>query len=177
MPHRGGTRCRGSPPRMRGKGKKGLKKSPRYGITPAYAGKRPRESAIRDVCRDHPRVCGEKTLLQSIWMETLGSPPRMRGKEIKRHVKIPSNRITPAYAGKRTPPYGRKRVSGEKCKLLCNIPEGLGSPPRMRGKVLLKVSSATVCGITPAYAGKSVHRTGLHRTEGDHPRVCGEKKQ
>ena len=30
----------GSPPRVRGKGKKGLKKSPRYGITPACAGKR-----------------------------------------------------------------------------------------------------------------------------------------
>ena len=45
----------------------------------------------------------------------------------------------------------------------------------MRGKEQAAVQMGVHLGITPAYAGKSVHRSGLHRTEGDHPRVCGEK--
>ena len=45
----------------------------------------------------------------------------------------------------------------------------------MRGKAQGQVMAGFAFGITPAHAGKSVHRSGLHRTEGDHPRVCGEK--
>ena len=60
-PCRWGSRWRGSPPRMRGKAK-ALKMLPRHiGITPAYAGKSYLPCVCFWACRDHPRVCGEKT--------------------------------------------------------------------------------------------------------------------
>ena len=75
------------------------------------------------------------------------------------------------------PPRDHPRVCGEKSTAPLQSLPARGSPPRMRGKDFLKPSELTVNGITPAYAGKSVYRSGLHRTEGDHPRVCGEKKR
>ena len=51
----------------------------------------------------------------------------------------------------------------------------LRSPPRMRGKVIVRSRNAVQIGITPACAGKRHcprFRPGKTR---DHPRVCGEK--
>ena len=91
----------GSPPRMRGKACIWIPIKASVRITPAYAGK----SRFRGRCRtgngDHPRVCGEKRWAYSLAPNTLGSPPRMRGKGLfvrACHVRF---RITPAYAGKR----------------------------------------------------------------------------
>ena len=92
--------------------------------------------------RDHPRLCGEKTLFA--------------------HQDAGKRRITPAYAGKRSASCGRveavrdhPRLCGEKDVDCKTIAGEAGSPPPMRGKVL-------GCGIgngkeriTPAYAGKS----------------------
>ncbi len=50
----------GSPPRMRGKVPKVCELRYIVGITPAYAGKRPKNNGIWRFRRDHPRVCGEK---------------------------------------------------------------------------------------------------------------------
>ena len=51
----------------------------------------------------------------------------------------------------------------------------LGSPPRMRGKVLEITAYSLRKGITPAYAGKR-RKTGHQNHDAeDHPRVCGEK--
>ena len=71
----------GSPPRMRGKG--GGLPRPRFGggITPAYAGKRRRTPTQPRKPRDHPRVCGEKISSRTSHILTIGSPPRVRGKE------------------------------------------------------------------------------------------------
>ena len=66
-------------------------------------------------------------------------------------------------------------MCGEKQQMIADAGKGMGSPPRMRGKAERRSKRPQNPGITPAYAGKSVHRSGLHRTEGDHPRVCGEK--
>ena len=51
----------------------------------------------------------------------------------------------------------------------------LGSPPRMRGKVVNCIELFSHFGITPAYAGKRRQKRGLKSQYGDHPRVCGEK--
>ena len=45
----------------------------------------------------------------------------------------------------------------------------------MRGKVFFYVAAIHGFGITPAYAGKSSEDTRRSGTNGDHPRVCGEK--
>ena len=50
-----------------------------------------------------------------------------------------------------------------------------GSPPRMRGKVILSFDPLPRKGITPAYAGKRIVLPWIWIVLGDHPRVCGEK--
>ena len=50
----------GSPPRGRGKAHKVVIMSFETGITPAWAGKRIAHIGAGDLCRDHPRVGGEK---------------------------------------------------------------------------------------------------------------------
>ena len=74
-------RSRGSPPRMRGKVRHAAAGSQKGGITPAYAGKSQCRAGVAALCRDHPRVCGEKISSYSPTSTMLGSPPRMRGKD------------------------------------------------------------------------------------------------
>ena len=90
----------GSPPPMRGKVKKGVMKRTYLRITPAYAGKSALATAVADLPRDHPRLCGEKSSASSIWCSISGSPPPMRGKVRAYVLILLSCRITPAYAGK-----------------------------------------------------------------------------
>ena len=47
----------------------------------------------------------------------------------------------------------------------------------MRGKGRFCMMQLTQCGITPAYAGKSVSYEKLPSVNKDHPRLCGEKDQ
>ena len=73
---------RGSPPRGRGKA---LLTECRYGvvgITPAWAGKSNNQPATSGICRDHPRVGGEKHPMFRMICGCGGSPPRGRGKEL-----------------------------------------------------------------------------------------------
>ena len=51
-----------------------------------------------------------------------------------------------------------------------------GSPPRVRGKDGVLEENPRRKGITPACAGKSGYSGWCSRQTGDHPRVCGEKK-
>ena len=100
---RGLGRCSpgGSPPRGRGKVEALLVRLRVLGITPAWAGKRPRCLSAASGCRDHPRVGGEKVDEHTKDGGELGSPPRGRGKEHPLPGQWPSSRITPAWAGKR----------------------------------------------------------------------------
>ena len=157
---------------------------PSPGITPAYAGKSLLKLLHHVGLRDHPRVCGEKAYSLVINGSEWGSPPRMRGKGTKRCSSRRGGRITPAYAGKskRIAPssvlFGdHPRVCGEKPRpRLWRVP-AKGSPPRMRGKEVITMTTRQETRITPAYAGKSTLAGLLHITLRDHPRVCGEKLQ
>ena len=111
------------------------------GITPAYAGKRVLFRFSRTVSWDHPRLCGEKVLLERPLDTVGGSPPPMRGKVRETSAPAGYVRITPAYAGKR-PHYAP----------LYSVMQG--SPPPMRGKVSKENVPVLINGITPAYAGK-----------------------
>ena len=89
-----------SPPRMRGKVIVRSRNAVQIGITPAYAGKSARILKRRTEKRDHPRVCGEKSLVMRWMSRSMGSPPRMRGKETSGTRLLQRFRITPSYAGK-----------------------------------------------------------------------------
>ena len=134
-------------------------------------------------CRDHPRVCGEKCRCCCCLLSR-GSPPRMRGKVFAVFVKIRLSGITPAYAGKSVHPLNlsilerdHPRVCGEKICWFTPTTRQIGSPPRMRGKVILLDTKSCHDGITPAYAGKSLTIPKLSTASRDHPRVCGEKRE
>ena len=131
----------GSPPRMRGKGYPCRYLQRDVGITPAYAGKRSGGCFPANRGRDHPRVCGEKQTRGWTRSQSLGSPPRMRGKGLCLLFLFFQLGITPAYAGKRYPLTGNAlmlrdhpRVCGEKEKSSRLPGDCMGSPPRMRGK-------------------------------------------
>ena len=188
---------------MRGKGFCQALRGFPAGITPAYAGKRRTATGYRSAAQDHPRVCGEKREPPRASSSKYGSPPRMRGKVIKRPVCVRVLGITPAYAGKSIgdacPEKAVKdhpRICGEKLYAMKPARAGKGSPPHMRGKDWAACCAAGISGITPAYAGKRVRmKAPLDSTVGitpayagksgsslswrmllwDHPRICGEK--
>ena len=111
-------------------------------ITPAYAGKSAGDRLTIHIKWDHPRLCGEKT------PSCISSSACIR--------------ITPAYAGKSAviPDDNQSykdhpRLCGEKLSRKKVAGSGAGSPPPMRGKVIL-LNLLKICfRITPAYAGKS----------------------
>ena len=85
----------------------------------------------------------------------------MRGKPKSRKAAAGKYRITPAYAGKTvcsSPRYSTQqdhpRVCGENVWVDSYQDAAMGSPPRMRGKL--------------------IEFDWYSETLGDHPRVCGE---
>ena len=149
---------------MRGKGNLSGPFYSRSGITPACAGKRVRQHRRAGGKRDHPRVCGEKKKMNMRKDRRMGSPPRVRGKDVCIVALQDCCGITPACAGKRVSAKycvlqvgDHPRVCGEKQAERDSIVTKRGSPPRVRGKVF---PSSAFC---PCYR--------------DHPRVCGEKTQ
>ena len=106
----------------------------------------------------------------------------MRGKVRMHEGKLAMDRITPAYAGKRSCARcgilifrDHPRLCGEKIVLHWEKSITIGSPPPMRGKARKFHFTTSSSGITPAYAGKSIWRTLRCNVTEDHPRLCGEK--
>ena len=152
------------------------------GITPAYAGKSFGYASFIAFMWDHPRVCGEEGWIVLFLIFGMGSPPRMRGRVCNKIGKSPSAGITPAYAGKSPgrwcwgcPRWDHPRVCGEESVWHFQLRPVVGSPPRMRGRVHRQLSAGQLTGITPAYAGKSLHPSAVQANAWDHPRVCGEE--
>ena len=167
---------------MRGKGNSESNPAKRLRITPAYAGKRPSFVMTSSAAWDHPRLCGEKCRCVYLVRFCRGSPPPMRGKGIVTPPHQKGTGITPAYAGKRRRTQAgsaslrdHPRLCGEKAgywRTPCTV---VGSPPPMRGKVVLDRLPKRIVGITPAYAGKRCEFHSVGQFSEDHPRLCGEK--
>ena len=172
----------GSPPRGRGKVQKLSIFQIAIRITPAWAGKSFCSGFKELHKQDHPRVGGEKSAFDSSGKFIGGSPPRGRGKVKELSLIGVTDRITPAWAGKRHSMHKRKtcaedhpRVGGEKYRSSRTSMCVKGSPPRGRGKAAASKRPSRYPRITPAWAGKSdcpgYGRFALR----DHPRVGGEK--
>ena len=107
----------------------------------------------------------------------------MRGKAKHTHAFQFRHRITPACAGKRlcltcvlAILWDHPRMCGEKWLARFKPFATRGSPPHVRGKGVVHILVPEPLGITPAYAGKSVHLQAAYACREDHPRVCGEKE-
>ena len=150
-------------------------------ITPACAGKTRWTPAVFARDWDHPRVCGKNVSFEYKGRTHLGSPPRVREKPQIQILIQSARRITPACAGK-TGHYSKVHVRGADHPRVCGknaaedggIGYGVGSPPRVREKLLQKKLQQPLLRITPACAGKT--RAGLTESPVmlDHPRVCGK---
>ena len=110
-----------------------------------------------------------------------GSPPRVREKLVLLVVIIKSLRITPASAGKTSCVLSsglrdrdHPRMCGKNHKANTSICVCLGSPPRVREKLISSNSSSRNTRITPACAGKTQTETSLPCLIRDHPRECGK---
>ena len=137
----------GSPPRMRGKVPPPELLPVGLGITPAYAGKSANKHETHFLVKDHPRVCGEKSSRGRDDLLKLGSPPRMRGKDLDDWTDPSAPGITPAYAGK--------------SDAACIHGAVVGDHPRVCGeKWPAALYEEMERGITPAYAGKRYFRCG-----------------
>ena len=98
---RGALRAgRGSSPRMRGKLAQLAVRLTMSGLIPAYAGKTSRWKLEITACGAHPRVCGENRFNTNIFVDDLGSSPRMRGKHRTVVRQYYGCGLIPAYAGK-----------------------------------------------------------------------------
>ena len=111
-----------------------------------------------------------------------GSPPRARGRVGILGADLQLVGITPARAGKSGRPVDlagalrdHPRACGEETAGPCYEAGGLGSPPRVRGRVNCTGWEMTDFGITPARAGKSIATSCKVVTYQDHPRACGEE--
>ena len=115
---------------------------------------------------DHPRGCGENLTMFVGFSGGKGSPPRMRGKPLRKVADDVCAGITPADAGKtfcltgqNPPTEDHPRGCGENGYLTTLAAWMMGSPPRMRGKPHLIYGIALLSGITPADAGKTLKRS------------------
>ena len=109
---------------MRGKGKYKSLGTMGYGITPAYAGKRIKYRSLSYCTRDHPRLCGEKRIVQRYFVHSAGSPPPMRGKGLNR-------------ATRPTTCTDHPRLCGEKFILAVNVTLYSGITPAYAGKSMV----------------------------------------
>ncbi len=125
---------------------------------------------------------GEKLSAIVKWICTMGSPPHARGKEGWCAIWRTWIRITPACAGKSSPPHdvSRKardhpRMRGEKYRGDFHANPIPGSPPHARGKECWENGKQDRTRITPACAGKRVPCVFQILWGQDHPRMRGEK--
>ena len=152
----------GSPPRVRGTASDCPMNEKRVRITPACAGNRIVTVLLSPLFKDHPRVCGEQSLLLSLVRVIPGSPPRVRGTVCGSSPSRINHGITPACAGNRAltsclelSSWDHPRVCGEQYCPPHFIIFSMGSPPRVRGTDLIFAKIFCRVRITPACAGNS----------------------
>ena len=166
---------------MRGKHSRDAPSNVASRITPAGAGKTKTRAGFYRPRRDHPRRCGENSVSIPLIFDSAGSPPQVRGKQLKQHCAECCARITPAGAGKTLRAHvnavvtaDHPRRCGENADLLVAKRGALGSPPQVRGKRKFVLPPKSIPRITPAGAGKTPPCLSGLQCQADHPRRCGE---
>ena len=136
----------GSPPQVRGKPIAKQLRHRRVGITPAGAGKTHQVLSLVLAQRDHPRRCGENFRTPKMYCNCSGSPPQVRGKPLEIVLYLAHAGITPAGAGKtvlKLINYHTQKDHPRRCgenslyRFLSEL--YLGSPPQVRGKLIVRL--------------------------------------
>ena len=105
----------------------------------------------------------------------------MRGPPHVQRVDSFLDRITPAYAGTTmsttpvtTERQDHPRLCGDHLPLKSITSLSKGSPPLMRGPLIMEEKTYNDMGITPAYAGTTGCYSSRNFSGRDHPRLCGD---
>jgi len=152
----------------------------REGITPACAGITSCAGCMQKCVQDHPRVCGNYWLPNTIFFGRSGSPPRVRELLTLDGVMVKAAGITPACAGITNLPSlleamneDHPRVCGNYSRTRLKGASALGSPPRVRELRCCRAVRVNGSRITPACAGITIMHFLPVIFNQDHPRVCG----
>ena len=103
----------GSSPRVRGAVDKQIERETICGIIPARAGSSSGCCRRRRRSPDHPRACGEQSILKRYKNRCIGSSPRVRGADTDTMQALYILRIIPARAGSRRSPSQAPTVSSD----------------------------------------------------------------
>jgi len=157
----------GSPPHMRGTQIYLWQDYRMARITPAHAGNTNGEHVGAGRAGDHPRTCGEHSILSNLRLCRFGSPPHMRGTHISSAEFQLCYRITPAHAGntgifstRQNRSQDHPRTCGEHMRQAPVRLWDTGSPPHMRGTHCGMRGRMFEVRITPAHAGNTRWRSG-----------------
>ena len=150
----------GSSPRVRGAAVIGRVESLVSRIIPARAGSRECATWTVALTEDHPRACGEQTLVVTSSNGLIGSSPRVRGAGEVAVVVVDDHRIIPARAGSSTKPgiwvkwvQDHPRACGEQLDGYASTVSDTGSSPRVRGAENDRYDLMRRWRIIPARAG------------------------
>ena len=113
-------------------------------ITPARAGTTRSQRRNLELCRDHPRPCGDYIRIVLADEVDRGSPPRVRGLQPPLSSMTSIFGITPACAGTtyssmldEVDSEDHPRVCGDYLSKVSPCALSIGSPPRVRGLRIL----------------------------------------
>ena len=104
-------------------------------------------------------MCGDYIFVHNITLDSIGSPPRVRGLLQCREQVLSRD---------------HPRVCGDYIFRYAETGTGVGSPPRVRGLRKIRLFLDSSAGITPACAGTTCIGIVLESLKWDHPRVCGD---
>ncbi len=152
----------GSSPRVRGKLSGRERGRTFVRIIPARAGQTTTIRKAIAARTDHPRACGANDEQRNQANATIGSSPRVRGKQRRGLRRAARRRIIPARAGQTSPPArplrttsDHPRACGANAMLQNGAYTGNGLSPRVRGKRRVVWYRAGTFRIIPARAGQT----------------------
>ena len=123
----------GSPPRMRGKGTRPPFLRNGAGITPAYAGKRVAVRSDLGTIRDHPRVCGEKGVVDLCHVEVNGITPAYAGKRVRTGKEWMMTEDHPRVCGKKFHPASDRKLGRVRGTKRSSDPAPAAAPAGLAG--------------------------------------------
>ena len=131
-------------------------------IIPAHAGNTLTKLQMILQVWDHPRSCGEHSVIENIEKDEPGSSPLMRGTHLFKKKKQGSRRIIPAHAGNTNRLIKRpgsspdhRRSCGEHLSRCRKAAALFGSSPLMRGTRKARSVMNADERIIPAHAGNT----------------------
>ena len=171
----------GTPPRARGRLATCRRRVAAGRNTPACAGTTPRCGTPAVWSGEHPRVRGDDNGLLCVIVAALGTPPRARGRPVPGEAGGVGAGNTPACAGTTSlmilgvPVLSEHpRVRGDDSRTDLARSSSLGTPPRARGRLGMRLESRRSTGNTPACAGTTTGARFVGADFTEHPRVRGD---